>query len=124
MDNAPAISDAEWQVMQVLWDRSPRTANDVVDALAPLTDWHPRTVKTMLNRLVKKQALGFTVDGNRYLYRPRVTRQACMGREIGSLKQRLFDGATAPMLAYLVRHHRLSADEIDQLKRILDEQGD
>jgi len=124
--STPAISDTEWLVMQVLWDRSPLTANEVVDALAvkhARKTWHPRTVKTMLNRLITKGALGFTTEGKRYLYRPAVTRAACVRQESQSFTNRVFEGATAPMISYLVKQSRLSAEELDQLKRILDDKG-
>ena len=108
--------------MQVLWDRSPLAASEVVDALAGRTDWRPRTIKTMLNRLVKKGALRFAVDGNRYLYRPKVTRHACVRREVRLLEDRVFGAGAASMLGYLVRQHRLSRSEIEELEQILDEQ--
>ncbi len=107
--------------MNVLWESSPLGASEVVDALASQHDWHPRTIKTMLNRLAKKGALTFTRDGKRYLYRPAVTREEAVRHEVRSLRDRVFDGAAAPMLAYLVNQQKLSPDELDELKRILDE---
>jgi predicted transcriptional regulator len=122
MPQPPTISDAEWRVMQVLWQDAPRSAADVVEALAADHDWHPRTIKTMLNRLVGKGALAFTRDGKRYLYHPAVTRDAAIREEVRSLRDRAFDGAAGPMLAYLVRHNRLSPGDLDELKRLLDEE--
>jgi BlaI family penicillinase repressor len=122
MPQPPTISDAEWHVMQVLWQDAPRTAADVVEALAADHDWHPRTVKTMLGRLVGKGVLAFTRDGKRYLYRPAVTRDAAIREQVRSLRDRAFDGATGSMLAYLVRHNRLSRDDLNELKRLLDEE--
>lgn len=122
-DHQPTISDAEWRVMQVLWGKSPRTAADVVDVLADKQNWRPRTVKTMLNRLVKKGALTFEQDGKRYLYQPAVTREQAVRHEVGTLRDRVFDGAAAPMLSYLIEQQDLSREQIDELKRILDEHG-
>ena len=70
MPTIPTISDAEWEVMAVLWTTSPLTANEVVDRLEGRKTWSPRTVKTLLNRLVNKKALAYETRGNRYLYRP------------------------------------------------------
>jgi BlaI family transcriptional regulator, penicillinase repressor len=118
---APQISDAEWEVMKVIWQRGSATAAEVVDDLAPATAWHPRTVKTMLNRLVRKGALDFKPEGKRYIYRARVSRQACVRRATRSFLRRVFDGAAAPAVAHFLEDARLSPGEIEQLKRILDE---
>lgn len=120
MAQAPNISDAEWEVMRILWSRSPLAANEVVEALAGRKEWSPRTVKTLLNRLVKKGALAYEEQGNRYLYRPAVSEEACVGSESRSFLERVFGGAAGPMLNHFVRHARLSRDEIAELKRILD----
>jgi BlaI family transcriptional regulator, penicillinase repressor len=121
MSNPPTISDAEWEVMTVLWDQSPLTANAVVERLEGRKAWSPRTTKTLLNRLVKKKALDFTTQGNRYLYRPRVKREACVRTESRSFVRRIFGGEVGPMLVQFVRKSDLSAAEIEQLKKLLDE---
>ncbi len=71
--NPPSISNSEWQVMQVIWESHPLTANQIVELLEDRVEWHPRTVKTLLNRLVQKGALNFKRDGKRYLYSPKVS---------------------------------------------------
>ena len=119
----PQISDAEWEVMKVIWQRGPATAAEVVDDLAPATGWHPRTVKTMLNRLVRKGALDFKPEGKRYIYRAKVSRQACVRRATRSFLRRVFDGAAAPAVAHFLEEAQLSPGEIDQLKRILEQGG-
>src|SRR5882757_6804671 len=105
----PTISDAEWEVMNVLWDASPRTANDVVDQLAARRGWNPRTVKTLLNRLVNKRALAFEAQGKRYLYHPVVSRDQCVRAESRSFVARVFGGAVGPMLAHFVSQADLTA---------------
>ena len=117
----PTISDAEWEVMTVLWARSPLTALEVVSLLEGRKQWSPRTVKTLLNRLVKKRALDYSIQGNRYLYRPRVTRDACIRMESGSFLARVFGDAVGPMLVQFVEQAELSRDEIEQLEKILRE---
>ncbi|HSV13543.1 MAG TPA: BlaI/MecI/CopY family transcriptional regulator [Tepidisphaeraceae bacterium] len=123
MTTPPAISDAEWEVMNVLWDAGPQSlsAAEVVDRIAASNNWSPRTVKTLLNRLIKKGALTFTRDGKSYLYRPAVRREQCVRAVSRSFLWRVFGGNVAPMLAHFVTHAELSAEEVDQLQRLLHE---
>jgi BlaI family penicillinase repressor len=116
----PRISDAEWDVMKVLWERGAAPAADVVAALAGHKDWSPRTVKTLLNRLVRKGALEYEVNGRHYLYRARVARDACVRRETRSFLSRVFDGAAAPSLARFIEAADLSGAELRQLRDMLD----
>lgn len=124
MAGPPRISEAEWGVMRVLWERAPRTANEVVEAVLPARDWSPRTVKTLLNRLVKKRALGFRREGRAYLYFPRVSEAECVRAESRSFVDRVFGGSLTPMLAHFIEEHRLSDREIAELRRLLEARGD
>ncbi|MBN1270537.1 MAG: BlaI/MecI/CopY family transcriptional regulator [Kiritimatiellae bacterium] len=119
MSRTPKISDAEWEVMNVIWGKSPITANKVVEALAKHTGWSPKTIKTMLNRLVKKGALTYEAQGKAYLYRPRVSKDACVREESRSFTDRVFGGNPTPMLAHLVENTRLSPADIKRLRQIL-----
>ena len=117
----PAISDSEWDVMNILWSaQSPLAAADVVERLAAVRDWSPRTVKTLLNRLINKGALAYDLQGKRYLYRPRVSRDQCVRDETRSFLSRVFAGAPGPMLLQFVAQAKLTPDEIEALKRLLD----
>ncbi len=115
------ISDAEWRVMQVLWDESPLSASQVVDRLGDEPDWSPRTVKTMLGRLVQKGALTYTEEGNKYLYRPAVARSACLRDASKSFLSRVFSGDTRLLLAHLVEAGKLSSEDIQMLKQTLED---
>lgn len=106
--------------MQVLWADAPLGANEVVQRVSARKKWNPRTVKTLLNRLVKKQALKFETEGNRYRYSPRVSREQCVRMESHTFLTRVFGGAVGPMLAHFVSETPLSAQEIRQLREILD----
>ena len=117
-----SISDAEWQVMNLLWDQQPLTAQDVIAVLGEKNGWAASTVKTMLHRLVKKGVLKFEQDGPKYIYRPRVRRTDCVRRESRSFLERVFDGEPASLLAHFLRSSNLTAEEIADLRRILDEQ--
>lgn len=118
------ISDAESRVMQVLWDHGPGTAEDVVQALAQVSDWQDATIKTLLNRLLKKGALVAETEGRRYRYRPVLARDAYVLEESRSLVERLFDGRVAPLVAHFSRHGQLDADDIAQLRRLIEEIDD
>ena len=121
MKPMPKISETEWEVMQVLWAKSPRSAGEIIDSLvAADSTWHPKTAKTLLNRLVKKKALGYEKQGRAYLYRPLVKEADCALAESESFLDRVFGGSLKPMLAHLVERKKLSAAEIRELKRLLE----
>ena len=116
----PSISDAEWQVMEVVWAHAgPITANEIVAKLESSTDWKDKTIKTMLNRLVKKGALGYEAEGKRYLYKPKIARDECVRVQSRSFLSRVFGGATGAALVHFVEEHDLSQAEIEQLRRVL-----
>ena len=119
----PQITDAEWEVMMVLWARAPLGAQEVIAALAGRRSWNQRTVRTFVNRLVKKGAVDYTVEGNRYLYRPAVSREQCIREESRSFVSRVFAGNAGAMLVQFVQQARLSAEEIRQLRKALEEKG-
>ena len=121
MEKRPKVSDAEWEVMKVLWESSPRTANEVVDALSEKRAWKPKTVRTLINRLAGKGAIGFEKQGRRYLYNPVLSEEDCLRHETKSFIRRAGTGALKPMLAAFIENEELSAGEIDELKRILEE---
>jgi BlaI family penicillinase repressor len=123
MARLPQISEAEWEVMNVVWDRHPVSANDVAETLEPRTGWSSRTVKTLLGRLVKKGALAFREEGRRYLYRPRVERTAMVTRESRTFIHRVLGGQASPLIAQIVDDCELSAEEIAALRRLLDEKA-
>lgn len=114
------ISEAEWQVMNVLWERAPRAAGEVVAALETKAGWKPRTIRTLLDRLVRKGALKLLARGKRQ-YVPAVTMEACVRRESRSFVRRVFGGEPASMLLHLIKDTKLSREEIEQLKRLLAE---
>ena len=121
MRRTPKISEAEWEVMKVLWERSPRTANEIVDELTGKTAWKRETIRTLINRLVTKKALKFEKKGRQYHYSPLVSRAECVKAETESFVSRFGAGAIEPMLAAFVEEKKLSAEKIARLKQILDE---
>ncbi|SEL70900.1 Predicted transcriptional regulator [Pseudoxanthomonas sp. GM95] len=119
-----AISEAEAVVMEVLWDRSPQGADEVVAALASRNDWAEPTIKTLLNRLLNKGAIAATRDGRRYLYSPVLTRQAWVQQQSEGLLERVFGGRVAPLVAHFSERGKLSAQDIADLKRLVQELDD
>jgi BlaI family penicillinase repressor len=117
----PRISDAEWEVMKVIWMKSPCSALDVVSALAPSRAWSVGTIKTFLNRLHSKGALRFEKVGKSYLYYPAVAEDRLRAAETESFVDRVFDGAFSPMVAHFARSRKLSDRDLDELERILKE---
>jgi len=116
----PRIADSEWRVMQVLWERGPQTANDIVSALSGEVNWKPRTVKTLISRLVKKGAVKVTDEGYRYRYSAAVAESECVRSETKSFVRRVYQGAAKPALAAFLEDADLSEREIDDLQKILD----
>lgn len=117
-----SISDAEWQVMNVIWQGQPMAAQEIVAALSDQEDWAPATIKTMLHRLVKKGVLNFEEKGNRYVYRSKVRKSDCIRQASKSFLQRVFSSEPAPLLAHFLKISKLSPEQIADLRKILDEQ--
>jgi len=115
----PRIADSEWRVMQVLWKHGPQTANDIVTALSGEVKWKPRTIKTLISRLVKKGAVKVTEEGYRYQYSAAVDEFACIRSETRSFIQRVYQGTMTPALATFLEDTDLSTQEIDDLQKIL-----
>jgi BlaI family penicillinase repressor len=123
MPDVPKISDSEWTVMRVFWARGESTSGDVIAALEKETDWKPKTIQTLIRRLVQKKALTFSKNGREYLYRPSVDERICEEAASRQFLNRVFNGKLAPFLATFVESSDYSDEEIAQLKRILDEGG-
>ena len=115
------ISDAEHAVMEALWRESPRTAAEVCDEVSEQRGWSLATVKTLLGRLVSKEAIAAEPDGRRFLYRPLVERADYVGGESRRLVDRLFGGRAAPLLLHLVEAEALSDADIDEIERLIRE---
>ncbi len=126
MSKAPSITDAEWHVMKVLWDRAGQwlPAAEVVEPVSRERQIHHRTARTLLTRLVKKGAVEARADaagGSAYQYRAKVTRDAVVRAESRSFLSRVFDGEAAPALVHLLDQNRdrLSAEQLQELRELL-----
>lgn len=114
------ISDAEWTVMNLLWESSPLDASAVIERLAKANGWSPATVKTMLHRLVKKGALSAEAEGKKYLYQVNVRRNDCVRQASRTFLDAVFGGEAAPALLHLVKHSKLSPKELAEIRALLD----
>ncbi|MGM0657695.1 MAG: BlaI/MecI/CopY family transcriptional regulator, partial [Pseudomonadota bacterium] len=107
-----------------LWDRHPATAADVFAALGSDNDWSEATVKTLLGRLRNKGAVAVEPDGKRFLYRPAIERDAWVLAESSRLVDRLFDGRLAPLVSHFSSHGKLSREDLDELRELIERLDD
>ncbi len=121
MHEKPEISQSEWQVMNVVWRQQPVPASEIIKALSKSQKWTAATIRTFLHRLVKKGALEYEAEGNRYLYQASVTRNATIKQASKSFMHSVFDGRSGPMITHFVKSSRLSPAEIEELRSLLDQ---
>lgn len=121
MDSSISISEAESVVMEVLWGRHPLAAEDIIAALGEQQEWQEATIKTLINRLLKKGAISAESQGRRYLYAPVLLREDWLHSQSTGLLDRLFDGRVAPLVAHFSKHKKLSKRDIAELKRLIQE---
>lgn len=113
------ISPSEWKVMEVLWQQPGALASEIVEALKETT-WQEKTIKTMLNRLVKKGNIRFEKEGKAYRYFPMTEREVIRAEESQDFIQRIFGGSVKAFMTNMIKTDALSDDEIRELKRLLD----
>jgi BlaI family transcriptional regulator, penicillinase repressor len=114
-----SISSAEWKIMRVLWDKSPQPAYDIIQSLEKTESWHPNTIKTLLNRLVKKKALSVEKYKNLFLYSPAFKEADCVRAESQSFLERFFGGDVRPLLIHFAENKQLNAEDLAELQKIL-----
>ena len=117
----PKISNAEWRIMKVIWSRSSATATEVIEDLSGTVAWKPKTVMTMLRRLVDKEVLSFKKEGRAFHYYALVEEAACIEAEGRSFLKKVYSGSLTPVLASFVEEVDLTESEITELKKLLDE---
>lgn len=115
------ISNAELVVLNLLWQTSPMPANEIVEKLAEANQWQDKTIKTLLNRLVNKEAIGYEKQGRAYRYYPLIDQNEYQLQESESFIQRLFSGKIAPLVAGFAREKKLSADDVQALQKLIDD---
>ncbi len=123
MPHKPNISDAEWQVMRVLWRKSPVTVREVIEILSKKTTWKSETIRTLVNRLTKKKAIGFEKKGRRHYFYPLLSEQECVKADTDSFLDRTGTTMLKPILAAFIEKEQLSDKEIEELRQILAKKG-
>jgi BlaI family penicillinase repressor len=117
----PRISETEWEIMRVVWKHHPITAAEIMDHLSRGSDeWHPKTTRTLVARLVAKGALGYERRGREFAYAPKVKEKECVVAAADSFVDRVFGGALKPMLLHFVERRHLSKADLDELRRKLE----
>src|ERR1017187_1041783 len=119
MKKAIRITEAEWEVMAVVWDQSPVAASTVVEVLEDRKQWTLATVRTLLRRLVNKGALQQESEGKRYIYKPLISMAECARRESESFLDRVLGRAPSEAILHMVKRASLSKEDIQELRRIL-----
>ncbi|WP_343069819.1 BlaI/MecI/CopY family transcriptional regulator [Clostridium aciditolerans] len=120
MKKLPKISDSEWEVMKVLWDKSPLTSSEIIEKLKPVTKWSPTTIYTLINRLVKKEAIKIEEGSSPYICYPIISKEDYTKKEYKSFLSKVYNGSLNLMISNIVEEQNLSDEEIDELKKILD----
>lgn len=123
MSDKPRISDAEWQVMRVLWKKSPQTVKEVIEILSKKTTWKSETIRTLVNRLTKKKAIGFEKKGKRHYFYPLLSQEECVKADADSFLARASATMLKPILAAFIEKEQLSDKEVEELQRILDKKA-
>jgi BlaI family penicillinase repressor len=120
MNNPPHITEAESEVMKLLWQKEPLSANEIIMKLTHQMQWSDQTIKTFLNRLHKKMAIRFEKSGRNYLYYPLVSHDEYLKTENRSFLDRFYNGAVGMLCAKFLEEEKLSETDINQLQQLLD----
>lgn len=119
MKALPQISEAEFQVMKIVWEHAPVSTNQVTEYLARTTKWSPKTIQTMLKRLVQKKALTYDKEGRVFIYTPLIGQQDYVNQESRHFLQRFYNGNLVSMMTAFLDMEELSQQEVDELKELL-----
>ena len=122
MRRAVQISDAEWDVMECVWEAGECAAADVIRRLRDTHDWNHSTIRTLLARLVEKGAIDYEANGSRYVYRAAASRRQCVRQEGRSFLNKVFGGDVRALVAHFVAEASLGEEQLAQLRQLLDEQ--
>lgn len=119
MKNLPKISDSEWEVMKIIWSKEEATANEIIDNLKGKQEWKNTTIKSLINRLLNKEAIGFRKSGKEYFYYSLISEEECIREESKSFLKKVFNGSLNEMVLNLVKSEKLTQEDINELRDIL-----
>ena len=119
MSKLPQISEAEFEVMKVIWKYAPISTKEVTEKLTQTTDWSPKTIQTMLKRLVTKKALTYEKQSRVFVYTPLVPETEYIRQESNSFLNKYYNGNIVSMLTSYLEDDKLSKTELDTLRHLL-----
>lgn len=123
MKNIPQISEAELEVMKILWELKKATSSEIVEKLLKTSEWKPKTIHTLITRLVSKEAIiAEKLDGKSYIYLPKVSDEEYKSYANKSFLQRVYNGSLNLMISSFIKQQKLSKEDIEELKNILDKE--
>ena len=121
MSKLPSISEAEYEVMKIVWASAPISTNEVVERLVNTTAWTPKTIQSLLGRLVKKEVLSYEKNGRVFVYTPLVKEEEYLEKESSTFLKKFYNGTLSSMVVNFLKQDKLSKDDIQELKQILEE---
>lgn len=119
MKSSVQISEAEFEVMKIIWDNYPINTNEIVEKLIKTSKWNARTIHTMLSRLEKKKAITYEKEGRIYVYSPLIKKEDYIKAETSSFLNKFYNGAANSLVMNFIQNDMLSDDDIEELKNIL-----
>ena len=123
MSSLPQISEAEFEVMKVIWKYAPINTNEVTERLTKTTNWSPKTIQTLLKRLVAKKALTYEKQSRVFVYTPLVEKSEYLDQESNSFLEKYYNGDLAAFVSAYLENDRLSESEINTLRSLLSKKG-
>ena len=119
MKALPQISEAEFEVMKIVWKYAPISTNEITEKLTQTTTWSPKTIQTLIKRLVTKGVLSYEKQSRVFVYTPLIKENEYINQESRSFLKRFFNGDITAMLSAYIDNDKLSESEIDTLRSIL-----
>lgn len=119
MKNLPQISEAEFEVMKIVWKYAPISTRDITEKLLQTTNWSPKTIQTLIKRLVTKGTLTYEKQSRMFIYTPAVKENEYIGQESNSFLKRYYNGDITAMVSAYIENDRLSESELDTLRSLL-----
>ena len=123
MKPLPQISEAEYEVMRIIWKYAPISTNEIVEKLTAVTSWNPKTIQTLIKRLVTKHAITYEKESRMFVYSPLVEEHEYISQESNTFLKKYYDGNIATMLSAYLDNDKLSESEIDDLRKLLEKKS-
>ena len=123
MKALPQISEAEFEVMKIIWKYAPINTNEITERLTKTTTWSPKTIQTLIKRLVTKGAVSYEKQSRVFVYTPLVEEKEYISQESRSFLERYYDGKITSMLSAYIENDHLSQSEIAALRSLLSKEN-